>query len=214
MKALIITGGECPPIRFLKRLALGADFIIAADSGLDAAFRAGIESDLVVGDFDSIKDTSLLDGIPADRKKSYPTDKDETDTEIALQAAAERRADYVIVAGGGGGRLDHLIALLYLFDRQDSPREWHTRKESVFFLKAGESASFAMPKESTVSVFPIGFVSRGMRSSGLKWPLEGLVWEKGQFGISNRSTDSRVDISAGSNALIVVVPIGCKCLFK
>lgn len=214
MKALIITGGECPPIRFLKRLASESDFIIAADSGLDAAFRAGIEPDLVVGDFDSIEDKSLLDGIPAGRKKSYPADKDETDTEIALQAAAERSADYVIIAGGGGGRLDHLIALLYLFNRQDSPREWHTRKESIFFLGRGESASFALPPESIVSVFPIGSASVGMRSSGLKWPLEGLAWGKGQFGISNRSTDRRVNISAGSNALIVVVPIGCECLFK
>ena len=214
VKALIITGGECPPVRFLRGLASGADLVIAADSGLDAAFKAGIEPDLVVGDFDSLEDRSLLDRIPAGKKKEYPVDKDDTDTELAIKAATEMKADHVAIAGGGGGRLDHLMALLYLFGRPDCPREWHTRKESIYYLEAGKKVSFIMPPGSTVSVFPIGSASKGMLSSGLKWPLKGLEWEKGQFGISNRSSDKRVVISAGSAALIVIVPIGCKGLFQ
>jgi thiamine pyrophosphokinase len=208
MKALIITGGECPPLRFLRKLAAKADIVIAADSGLDAAYRAGIDPDLVVGDFDSIKDRSLLDAIAPEKKKIYPADKDDTDTEIALQAAAGMNADYVIIAGGGGGRLDHLVALLYLFGRADAPREWHTRKESVYFLEAEKSLSFELPLGSAVSVFPVGASSEAMSSAGLKWPLDGLAWKRGWFGISNRSTEAVVRISSGTTALIVIVPVG------
>ena len=214
MNALIITGGDCPPLRFLKRLASESDFVIAADSGLDAAFKAGIEPDFVVGDFDSLKDRSLLDRIPAAQKKRYSTDKDDTDTEIAMNAAFESKADRVVIAGGGGGRLDHLLALLCLFSRPQHPCEWHTRKESLYYLEAGKTVSFVMLPDSTVSVFPIGSPSEGMSSSGLKWPLKGLVWEKGQFGISNRSSDKSVTISAGSAALVIIVPIGCKGIFQ
>jgi len=212
MKALIITGGECPPPRFVRQLAIESDLVIAADSGLDVAGLAGINPDLVVGDFDSVKDRSLLDRIPPEKKKIYPTDKDDTDTEIALKTAVDMKADYVVIAGGGGGRLDHLVAMLYLFGRANAPREWHTGKESVYFIEAGKALSFELPLESTVSVFPIGTASNGMRSVGLKWPLDDLVWEQGRFGISNRNTETVAQVSAGSTALVVIVPVGCKSL--
>lgn len=215
MKALIVTGGEFPPSWLAIRLAREADIVIAADSGLDAANDAGIEPDLVVGDFDSLKDQATLAAIPHDRVIEYPTDKDDTDTEIALGAAHAKGADYIVVAGGGGGRLDHLLAMISLFAREEPPREWHTAMESVYFLRREETARFAVPLDATISVFPAGCEeSRGMKSSGLRWPLEGLIWNAGHFGISNRSLEKNVRISAGSSDLLVVVPLGCECLFE
>ncbi len=209
MKALLLTGGECPPPPFLRRLASGADLVIAADSGLDAAKSAGIVPDLVVGDFDSLSDRSLLAALPADRVREYPVDKDDTDTEIALLAAVERGADYIIVAGGGGGRLDHLLAIASLFRRGIPPREWHTGQESVYFLDEGESARFESAEGETVSVSPAGGGgSQDMDSEGLRWPLKGLVWDPGGFGISNRSGGDSLRISAGTAPLLVILRVG------
>ncbi|HWR10966.1 MAG TPA: thiamine diphosphokinase [Rectinemataceae bacterium] len=211
MKALIITGGECPTREFLRELAGEADIVIAADSGLDAAIRAEIEPDLVVGDFDSLEDRSGLASIPPDKIVRYPVEKDDTDTEIALAAARAKGADYLIVAGGGGGRLDHLLAVASLFSRSLPPREWHTLHESAYFLETGESAIFEVYPKSTVSVFPSrGEGSRGMSSLGLKWPLKHLRWERGYFGISNESEGERIAISAGTSSLLIILPGGCK----
>ena len=215
MKALIITGGECPSSDNLKRLAETANIVIAADSGLDSAIQADIQPDLVVGDFDSLDDLSSLDAIPPERILRYSPEKDDTDTEIALSAAWSKGADYLIVAGGGGGRLDHLLAVTSLFARRETPREWHTLHESIYFLEKGTSADFSVVSGATVSVFPAGGGgSEGMSSTGLKWPLKGLRWEKGHFGISNESTGEKIGISAGSSALLVVLPAGGERLLE
>lgn len=215
MKALVITGGECPPPELLRRFAVESRLVIAADSGLDAARAAGIQPDIVVGDFDSLKDMEGLDTIPPEKILAFSREKDDTDTEIAIQTAWSNGSDYVILAGGGGGRLDHLLGIWALFAREHAPREWHTYNESVYFLGKGESATFGVSPGSLVSVFPSGGEgSVGMSSSGLKWPLEGLIWAKGHFGISNESLGNEVRISAGSSRLIIILPLGCERLPK
>ncbi|MDP2790348.1 MAG: thiamine diphosphokinase [Rectinemataceae bacterium] len=213
MEALLITGGQCPPPEFLKRLAARANLVIAADSGLDAARGAEIHPDIVVGDFDSLSDLARLDSLPPENILTFPRDKDDTDTEIALQTAWNNGSEYLILAGGGGGRLDHLLGVFALFARRPAPREWHTGGESVYFLGEGESATFGLPVGSVVSVFPAGNEgSSGMSSSGLKWPLDGLIWTQGYYGISNESIGSQVHISAGSSSLLVILPLGCERL--
>lgn len=213
MNALIITGGESPPAKFLSVLALSADLVLAADSGFDTALAAGIDPGLVVGDFDSLSDRGLLYGLPAARVLGYSRDKDETDTEIAIREARKRGATALAIAGGGGGRLDHLVAILRLFERGDPPREWHTQRESSFFLAAGAMAGFSAAAGSLVSVFPLGGeICEGMESRGLRWPLEGLVWKRGDFGVSNRSLGPTFELRAGSTPLLVMLPLGGELL--
>jgi thiamine pyrophosphokinase len=151
----------------------------------------------------------LLDAIPPERIIRFSPEKDDTDTEIALSTAGSRGADYLIIAGGGGGRLDHLLAVTSLFARKETPREWHTLNESIYYLDKDTSAIFGVAFGATVSVFPAGGGgSEDMSSTGLKWPLEGLRWAEGYFGISNESTGEKICISAGSNALLVILPAG------
>jgi len=217
MKALIVTGGQAPSFGLLRKLAAKADLIIAADSGFDSARKAGLGPDLVVGDFDSLESRAALAALPPSKILAFPMDKDDTDTEIALSTAVARGAEYIMIAGGGGGRLDHLLAMSRLFDRSETaPREWHTRRESVYYIRQDELARFTVLPDSIVSVFPAGAskACQGMKSWGLKWPLEGLDWRKGYFGISNRALQGDCEVLAGSSDLLLVLPVGSECLFK
>jgi thiamine pyrophosphokinase len=211
MKALIFTGGEGPAPAFARALADASDFIIAADSGLIAALAAGVLPDLAVGDFDSLPDRGALKAMPQGAVLEFPADKDDTDTELAIRIAVERGADWIAVAGGGGGRLDHLLGVFSLFARKNglAPREWHTGAESAYAIAAGEDARFSAMPGDIVSVFPAGLErSSGMASEGLKWPLKGLVWDKGSFGISNVALGSSLGISAGTSGLVVILAGG------
>ncbi len=213
MKALIITGGETPPEEFLRALAAQCAIVIAADSGFDAALRAELQPDLVVGDFDSLKAKSALEGLPKAKVLEYSRDKDDTDTEIAMKAAYERAASQVVLAGGGGGRMDHLLAIIRLFEGSTPPAEWHTRKESSFYIHAGRETRVSVSKNSLISVFPLGAaLCEGMHSEGLRWSLDGLVWGRGQFGISNRSFGEEFVIRAGTSPLLLMLPLGGKLL--
>src|SRR5262249_43011488 len=88
-------------------------FVIAADSGLDHALAAGLQPDLVVGDLDSVSPEGLAwarqHDVPVD---AYPADKDMTDTEIALHAAAAAEVDAVLLLAGEGDRLDHSLSAI------------------------------------------------------------------------------------------------------
>lgn len=206
MRALIVTGGQHPDIRFLRKLAADSDLLIGADSGLDILRKAGLVPDIAAGDMDSVSDKSFLSAMDPAKVFIFPRDKDYTDTELAFRLAMDRGCGFSRIAGGGGGRLDHLLAIRALFERPSSPDEWHTGKESVVRLKKGEAMEAAVLPGSTVSVFPLGRDSAGMSSEGLKWPLEGLEWGEGSFGVSNVACAKRVSITAGSSSLLVILP--------
>jgi len=200
---LLVTGGDIPPFRALKNRMAEFSFICAADSGLDALRAWGLEPDLVVGDMDSLSDPAILEQYPEVR--TFPRDKDDTDTEIGIREIRNRGYGRVVVAGGGGGRLDHLLALRALLERDDGPDEWLTAAERVVRIRV--ATSFVVKPGATVSVFPLGDGSSGMKSSGLEWPLDGLTWDRGHFGVSNRATGTAVLIEPGIRPLFVILPL-------
>jgi len=156
-----------------------------------------------VGDFDSLADPSVLSEYSAVIR--HPAAKDDTDTEIGLCELRARGWLRVTMAGGGGGRLDHLLALRALFERPDGPDEWITARERV--LKLSAPADFILAPGATVSVFPLSGGASGMESEGLAWPLAGLSWDAGHFGVSNVATTGRFRVKPGKTPLLLVLPL-------
>jgi len=209
MEALIVTGGENPSPEIVRIFSKSADYIIAADSGLEACLEAQIEPDLVIGDFDSVSRELLLK-VKNDKVIEFSEDKDFTDTELAIQAGRDHGAERIVLVGGGAGRLDHILAVRSLFERQTPINEWHTGHESAYFLPSTTTLEFESPIGSLVSLFPFAQGAKGMHSIGLKWPLDGLVWDCSHFGISNRSVQEKVAISSGPNPILVILPLGTR----
>jgi thiamine pyrophosphokinase len=201
MTGLLLTGGEGPERARLEPYLAAVDVVVAADSGLDLANRVGLVPDLVVGDMDSVSDPRLLHAY-GDRVLRFRADKDETDTEIGLRLLSERGADRVILAGGGGGRLAHLAGLLALFERPVAPHVWLTAREQVEVV-AGLWAAPVRAGE-TISFFPIGGLASIAASRGLKWPLDGLRWSRGDAGISNVATADRVEVDMADGRLLMI----------
>jgi thiamine pyrophosphokinase len=197
MTGLLVTGGEGPRRAALEPFLRDVELVVAADSGFETALALGLTVDLVVGDMDSIRDPRLLAGLPAGRVERYPTGKDETDTEIAFRRLRERGCDRVLIAGGGGGALDHFLGVLMLFERDLPPALWVTR-DALVLLLTGSCAAEARPGE-TVSFFPLGTLARVSRSSGLRWPLDGLCLRRGGASLRNEATSGtlRLDVSEG-----------------
>lgn len=202
IRGLLVVGGAGPVVQELFQAAQGMDLIVAADSGLELALSAGLFPDLVVGDMDSLSDKTLLDRFPPGRVVTFPRDKDETDTEIGLRMLLERGCEDVTIAGGAGGRIDHLLGIAALFEREQPPLRWLTDKEDIRLID--HEAIFDGWEGSTVSIFPLGERAAEMRSEGLQWPLDGLEFRRGYGGISNRATSPRVRIAVGIGRLLVV----------
>lgn len=79
------------------------DVVLAADGGYRHCQTAGITPDLLLGDFDSLE-SERPDNIPT---HTFPVEKDDTDTMLAIRYGLEQGYQTFHLYGGTGGRMDH-----------------------------------------------------------------------------------------------------------
>ncbi len=202
VRGVIITGGAAPPVESVLPWLADVALVVAADSGLHTAVGYGIRPELVVGDFDSLADDDLLKGYDDKDVRRYPRAKDHTDTEIALRVAREEGCDDLVIIGGGGGRIDHLLALVALFERPDPPGAWVSDTGVISAIVERTTARGSVGER--ISFAPIGCIPCRMVSHGLRWPLDGLTWGRGDIGISNEFAEAEVQVTMKSGQLLMM----------
>jgi len=199
---LLLLGGDGPAREIVAPYLCGAAAVVAADSGFDLALALGLQPDLVVGDFDSVIHRRELEAMPRRRLRRVAADKSLTDAEIGLEALQELGCSRVIVAGGGGGRFDHQLAVLGLFERDRRLRVWLTAAEHMQVI-AG-SARFCGHRRSTVSLFPLSATVSGLASRGLRWPLDGLCFQRGFASVSNVVVADTWELTVAHGRMLMV----------
>ncbi|MCF7943044.1 MAG: thiamine diphosphokinase [Spirochaetia bacterium] len=208
LRGLIITGGAIPEKDQLYRLEFPYTCIIAADSGYDNAVILGLAPDIVLGDFDSIKHkpVSGSEVIP------FPSDKDYTDTELALMELHSRNISIFDMVGGGEGRLDHTLALLSVFSSPEYPQVWITGREIVYAVVPGEVLRVSVLPGTAVSLFTPRGEEAVVTTSGLFWELDSFQLSKTRASISNRTINDTITVKVleGSIVLVSVVLPGIR----
>jgi len=58
-----------------------------------------------------------------------------------------------------------------------------------------------------VSVFPLGGGPWEAVSQGLTWPLDGLPWNRGSAGVSNRAPGGGFTVTSLQGRFLVVMPL-------
>lgn len=201
--SLILANGELGGAAIIAaRLAgLTPSHVYAADGGARHAASLGLHLSAVIGDLDS------LVGNPGASTQHHPSDKDETDLELALLHAVSEDAETVILLGAGGGRLDMTIAnaLLLLHPALAGRRvEIWNGLETAFVLRPPGGAVDGDPGDR-VSLLPLAGTADGILTEGLAFPLHDETLSPGPArGVSNRLTGTRAEIRLRSGALLVV----------
>jgi thiamine pyrophosphokinase len=190
--------------------AAGADMVIAADGGALALERWGIVPQLVVGDLDSLgeKRASQLGKLGA-KVVEFPAAKDESDLELALRHALATGADDIVLLGiFGGGRLDHALANAMLVA---DPAYRGTGLRAVFgttqvrAIHSGEGLDVDAPAGTTVTLLPVGGDATGVRTTGLRFPLDDETLRFGRSrGLSNVVTGRAASVSVENGILLVI----------
>lgn len=195
----LVGGGAVDPADLAEALAL-APVLVAADGGADGALAAGHLPDAVIGDFDSLSDAARA-AIPADRLH-HVAEQDSTDFEKCLTRISAR---FVLGVGFSGPRTDHALAALSAMVRMQAPPVTLIGEGDVI-LRAPPLIDLPLAPGTRVSLFPMG-PAQG-RSSGLRWPIDGIGFAPdGRIGTSNIATGPvRIEMQG---PMLLILPRDC-----
>jgi thiamine pyrophosphokinase len=206
--AVVIAGGDPIERSVVAGLPIHA-WTIAADSGLEHAQRLGLHVDLVIGDMDSVSPDSLERARKAGATvTTHPVDKDATDLELAIGAALDGGARHVIIVGGRGGRIDHLLgnALLLADPRLAGISvEWRLADTVVSPARPGHPVDLHGAKGDLVSIVPVGGPAVAVTTTGLRWALIADDLPSGSTrGISNEMVSTEAAVRLGDGVALVI----------
>ena len=204
-KILIITSyveGSIEQIRDLIN-TLSWDYLICADGGYEIAEQLDLKIDLVVGDFDSSS------GVVPEHLKTIvaPVEKDDTDLQLALKKAVEKKPKEIYILGGIGGRVDHTIGNI------QNIVNFSTLVDQITLIDPFQSITVQYPgtrvykgnKNTKFSAFAFTEKVTGVTYKGAYYPLEDYTLDYHvPLGVSNEFLDDEIQVTTKSGILIVV----------
>lgn len=210
---LIITGGRLDLAfagSFLQQKSF--DCVISVDGGLNYTEKLNLVPTAIVGDFDTV-DPSLLKryrNIPEILWDVHKPEKDETDTELAINTSLKLGCSDIIILGATGGRLDHEWSNLHLLklclDAGVNACLLDSQNK-VYLLSKGKTFYRSMAYGTYVSFLPLTEHVHKITLTGFKYPLyEKSIHIGAEAGlcISNEIADEKAVITFEDGILICV----------
>lgn len=184
--------------------------VIGVDRGALFAVEEGIEVDVALGDFDSISSQEkekLSEQVG--KVLNYPTDKDDTDTEIALLYVLEHYPEAKIyVYNWYGGRIDHLYSILLValqkrFEKIASQLHLISEKNNVSYFLPGEYSIQKLENMEYLSYILLTEV-KNLTLNKVKYTLDNTSFERPHALISNEFIENEAEFSFTEGILAVV----------
>ena len=208
MHFVIFAGGTLRPGKAFYAAIGSADMFIAADSGAATALQYGCIPRIVVGDFDSL-DASLLEDLSkcGSEIRRAAVEKDETDTELAMQVAVDEGATRITLVGAlGGARFDHAMAnILLLAGFEDVPITLVDGPSMCWLVRGPGSSAIDGQVGDLVSLLPLTGDASGIRTKELHYALKGEALSFGKpRGMSNVLIKEHAEVSVEDGMLLVI----------
>lgn len=212
MSCLIVAGGEV--LESQLSLALEeADVVIAADCGLEALERLKYVPNYIIGDFDSASETTRQHLATYESMESVEVvrlipEKDDTDTEAALQLAFAHSTGEIRILGGTGSRLDHVLGNISILGqgleqkRSVILQDAHNR---IRMVNSDISIHRSQQFGTYISLFPYGDEVTGLTLEGFKYPLKDATLAGfHSLGVSNELVEEEGRITFSQGVLIII----------
>lgn len=176
------------------------DMVIAADGGYLHLEKIGVKPDFIMGDFDSSAKPDFPD------IAVFNSEKDDTDTMLAVKYGFENGYSRFEIFGGTGGRLDHTFANIQTlsFIEKCGGQGFLYSKDQVFTVTASKM-EFDCEHKGKISVFSLNENSTGVCEEGLKYSLDNAeLTNDNPLGVSNEFVGKAARISVESGKLLIV----------
>lgn len=206
-RVLLFVNGDFPQPEKIIAQIQPRDVLIAVDGGLRHMTQHKLTPNLIIGDLDSA-DPAEVQRLQAQgvEVRRYPVDKDETDLELALNAALKLQPDLIWVVAALGDRIDQTLGNIFLLTR---PELTHTDVRlvdglrEVLLIRASGTIN-GIPGQR-VSLLPLNGPAQGIRTEGLAFPLNGeTLYPERTRGISNRLTAPTAHVKLTGGLLLCI----------
>jgi len=210
-KYLLLLGGRKPNANWIGQV-LPQKKIWAVDRGLELCRDCNVVPSFILGDGDSASEAvwqwGKKLGVPV---ALYPTAKDFTDTQLALDELADREPNaFGLLVGAFGGRFDHAYSTIFSAASSKVPVCLADERELLTYVRNGESLSFALKdgeiSPTAVSLLPLDDMCVGVTTTGLYWPLrDAALTNRLPTAISNKMTGKNFSVSVAEGCLAVYI---------
>lgn len=206
----IFTGGNLER-KFLHKIIFQEDDrLIGVDKGAEWLIEHDIVPDYILGDFDSAANDFLTKTKEkyGEKISIFPSEKDETDTELGMRFAISLQPKEIIIFGGTGSRLDHVLANIHVLlqgEEQNIPSSIVDSHNRIQMLLAKQKKDLSKGDYDYVSLLPFSDEVTGITIQGFKYLIENGSMKKGTpYGISNEIIHEKGTIYIENGILLVI----------
>ena len=199
-----------PKSEELKPLIKSSGVVIGVDRGALIAIEEGIKLDIALGDFDSVSTEEKLK-VQEHSKEVYnfPTNKDDTDAELALLYVLNHLAGAnIYLYNWSGGRIDHLYSLMMLILQE----RFLPLVPNIQFISENNYISYYLPGEyklekidqmTYLSLILLTKVEK-ITLSHVRYPLKAADYDMPHALISNEFISDQAILSFGEGIVAVI----------
>ena len=207
-RAVLFCNGEIKDIEYHKTLLKADDFIIAVDGGGRYCMKMDILPSVAIGDFDSLEaEIRTYFNEKNVETVSFPADKDYIDMVLGIEEARKRGYKDILILGAfGGRRADMFFGNLLALANYDESIVMKDEENEARFLPEGNRLHLKGSPGSYVSILPLSDTVATDESDGLKYPLGGLVFHRGETrSISNELTGESASLGIIKGSALVMM---------
>lgn len=207
MKCVVFCGGAIEDYGLVKNYLQGAELVLCVDSGARHCRELHVTPDYLIGDFDSISEddfSALAEAsVPIIR---FPSEKDMTDSELAIQTACDKGCKSIILLGAVGSRLDHSLSNIFLLRKMaDLNVEGMIVNEHNEVILINKSITLEREEGMFVTLLPLAGSAKGVTTAGLYYPLVDATLEVGSsWGVSNKFVADSATVTVKEGYLLVI----------
>ena len=210
--ATVILGGHLDLGKWVETVTMKSDFVIAADRGVAHCLKLNIFPILCVGDYDSIATSDLTQAYQLGWNIiSFPSDKDITDGELAIQEAISRGAQRIYLLAGftGDNRVDHSISHFFQlarFSETGVDIRMVDHDKQAYILTPNITHAISGRQNASLSLIPMDKNVTGVSTKGLRYELNDEPLDFGSTrSLSNEMLYESATIHVQTGLLLVVI---------
>ncbi|WP_223700274.1 thiamine diphosphokinase [Sutcliffiella deserti] len=205
----IVAGGPVEYIPELRKVHQDNVVWVGVDRGVHYLLEENITPFKAFGDFDSVTEVELSE--MKSRLKDiniFPSEKNETDTEIAMNWAIKQKPTSIVLFGVTGGRLDHFLGNVQLLIKgiESGIPIKICDKQNLLYLKQEGVYSFKKRQDYPyISFLPVTATVTALTLEGVKYPLKNRNIKWGDTLCISNELDNEIGTFSFKDGILMVI---------